>query len=84
MGADGYMRAVADNEKLREEIRILKKQLDENRRDKDKLYRNRTLTSSIDPKTEVKITERDIQFQEKVKKRIKTEHEGHVGSEELS
>lgn len=83
LGAQGYLKVVGQNEKLREEIRILKKQLDENRREREKVTKNRTLNSSIEMKTQARITEADIKFQEKVKKRIQTEHQD-LPNEELA
>lgn len=59
MGAEGYSKMVADNEKLQDEVRRLKKQLDENRRGKERsvLNSNRTQTEKfIGSKVDADIT----------------------------
>lgn len=71
---------------MQEEVRILKKQIDEERRGRLRPTKQKTETENFNSsKMELsKITDKDIKFQEDIKKRIRTQSNNQGTEEELS
>lgn len=93
VGLDGFSSVVVENEKLKDEVRILKKDLDNYRRAKETMKRMNTNVSEFDEKISENAEERRPQpmsqkksdrVEEKIRKKLKTQQDYTDPNEDLT